>query len=201
MTTRRQFVLWLPAPVLLAACDRPQVSSRKFHAMDISSVDWGRGFELTDHTGRRRTLADFRGKVVMVFFGFTHCPDICPTAMAEMAQVVRRLGADGARVQALFITVDPERDTPAVLAKYVTAFHPSFLGLRGSSEETARIAQEFKVHFQLNKDAPGADAKRYMVDHSTGIFIYDADGKLRLYAGSNRSVERMTSDVRRLLRA
>jgi protein SCO1/2 len=122
--------------------------------------------------------------------------------MAEMAQVVDRLGADGARVQVLFITVDPERDTAAVLAKYVPAFHPSFVGLRGSIEETARIAQDFKIHFQLNKDAAGTDAQRYTVDHASGIFIYDTGGKLRLYASANgRSVKNMTSDVKRLLRA
>jgi len=199
MRTRRQFVMWLPA-LALAACDRPPTSGRRFHATDISNVDWGRDFELVDHTDSRRRLADFRGKVVMVFFGFTNCPDACPTAMAEMAQVVDRLGPDGARVQVLFITVDPERDTAAVLAKYVPAFHASFIGLRGSSEETARIAKEFKIHFQLNKDAPGADAKRYTVDHTTGIFIYDTAGKLRLYASANgRSVEDMTNDVKRLL--
>lgn len=183
----------------LAACGRSSAPDT-FHATDISGVDWGRAFDLTDHAGRRRTLADFRGKAVMVFFGFTNCPDACPTALAEMAQVVDRLGSDGARVQVLFITVDPARDTAEVLAKYVPAFHPSFIGLRGSVEDTARLAKDFKVHFQLNPGAPGADAQRYTVDHSTGIFVYDPAGKLRLYVGSNgRSVEHMTSDVKRLL--
>lgn len=197
-TARRHIVMLLPA-LALAACDRPSAPSDMFHATDISGVDWGRDFDLTDHTGRRRTLADFRGKVVMVFFGFTNCPDACPTAMVEMAQVVGRLGTSGTSVQVLFITVDPERDTAEVLAKYVPAFHPSFIGLRGSAEDTARLAKDFKIHFQLNKGAPGADAKRYTVDHSTGIFVYDRAGKLRLYVGSGRSVEHMTSDVRRLL--
>lgn len=197
MATRRQVVLSIPL-LALAACER----TSEFHGMDISDVNWGRDFDLMDHTGRRRRLADFRGQAVMLFFGFTHCPDACPTAMTEMAQVVDRLGPDGKRVQVLFITVDPERDTAEVLAKYVPAFHPSFIGLRGSPEETARVAQDFKVHFGLNRDATGADAKRYTVDHSAPIFIYDTAGKLRLLVGSSsRSVEHMTSDVKRLLEA
>lgn len=201
MTTRRQIVLVLAAAAL-AACERPGTRGRKFHATDISDVDWGRDFDLTDHAGRRRSLADFRGKVVLVFFGFTNCPDACPTALAEMAQVVVRLGPEGRRVQGLFITVDPERDTAEVLAKYVPGFHRSFLGLRGSAEETARMAQEFKIYFRPNKDAPGADGKHYTVDHSTPIFIYDPQGKLRLLVSANgRSVKHMASDVRRLLKA
>jgi protein SCO1/2 len=197
MATRRQVVLSIPL-LALAGCDRPSES----YGTDISDVDWGRDFDLMDHAGRRRKLTDFRGQVVLLFFGFTHCPDACPTAMTEMAQVVDRLGPDGRRVQVLFITVDPERDTAEVLAQYVPAFHPSFIGLRGSPEQTARVAQEFKVYFRLNKDAPGADAKNYTVDHSTPIFVYDTTGKLRLLVSSSgRSVEHMTSDVKRLLEA
>jgi protein SCO1/2 len=206
-SARRTFLAGLTgfaAAPLLVACDRADNAwyqpGRKFHATDIGAVDWGRGFELTDHTGRRRTLADFRGKVVLLFFGFTNCPDVCPTAMAEMALVVNRLGSNGKRVQVLFVTVDPERDTADVLAKYVPAFHPSFLGLRGSVDETARLAREFKIYFSLNKDEPGADAKHYTVDHSSPIFIYDPDGKLRLLASaSGRLVEHIATDVKRLL--
>ncbi|MGH8696817.1 MAG: SCO family protein, partial [Burkholderiales bacterium] len=146
MVERKRIAI-LVLPAVLAACDASTPPASKFHATDITGVDWARGFELTDPTGQRRTLADFRGKVVLVFFGFTNCPDACPTAMAEMAQVVDRLGPDGARVQALFITVDPERDTADVLAKYVPAFHPSFIGLRGSPEDIARTAKEFKVYY------------------------------------------------------
>lgn len=194
MMSRRVVVLSLPA-LALAACDR----SRKFHGTDIGGVTWGRDFALTDHTGQRRALTDFRGQVVMLFFGFTNCPDVCPTALTEMAQVVERLGSDGKRVQGLFVTVDPERDTADVLAKYVPAFHRSFLGLRGSVEETARIAQDFKVYFRLNRDAPGAHAAHYTVDHSAPIFIYDTAGRLRLLGSANgRSVAHMVDDVRRL---
>jgi protein SCO1/2 len=183
---------------LLAACGR-QEAQPKFNATDISVVDWGRGFDLTDHSGRRRTLADFKGKVVMVFFGYTNCLDACPLALAEMAQAVMRLGPDAGRVQGLFITVDPERDTQEVLSKYVPAFHPSFLGLRGTPEEASRAAKEFKVYFQLNKKEVG-DPRHYLVDHTAGIFVLDVAGKPRLYvSASRRTVDRMVEDLRRLL--
>jgi len=179
---------------------------QQFRGTDISAVQWARGFDLTDHTGRRRTLADFKGKVVLLFFGFTNCPDVCPTALAEMAQVVKQVGAD--RVQGLFVTVDPERDTPEKLASYVPAFHPSFLGLRGSPEQTAQAAQEFKIYFQAQKADKGsnsgheAEHSSYTVDHSTGIYIFDTQGRVRLYIrASDRSVETMVHDVKVLLDA
>jgi len=195
---RRKRIAILALAAVLAACDASTESAMKFNATDITGVDWARGLELTDHTGQRRTLADFRGKVVLVFFGFTNCPDACPTAMAEMAQVVDRLGPDGARVQGIFISVDPERDTAEVLAKYVPAFHPSFIGLRGTPEEIARTAKEFKVYYRANK--PDADSKHYLVDHTAAIFVLDPRGKPRLYASANgRSVDRLVEDVKRLL--
>ncbi|MGQ0546703.1 MAG: SCO family protein [Betaproteobacteria bacterium] len=202
--TRRGFLAALAAaasaPPLLVACGR-QAPERKFHATDITGVDWGRGFELTDHHGRRRSLADFRGKVVMLFFGYTSCPDACPLALAEMAEAVRRLGQDGARVQGLFATVDPERDTPKVLSSYVAAFHPGFLGLRGTPEETERLAKEFKIHYRADKTHAGHGG-HYMVDHSTGILVFDARGEPRLYISQNgRSVERIVEDLERLLAA
>lgn len=196
----RKRIAVLALAVALAACDASTPSASKFHATDITGVDWARGLELTDHTGRPRALSDFRGKAVLVFFGYTHCPDACPTAMAEMAQVVDRLGPDGARVQVIFISVDPERDTADVLAKYVPAFHPSFIGLRGSAEETARTAKEFKVYYRANKPEQGADSKHYLVDHTAAIFVLDPRGKPRLYVSANgRSVDRLVEDVRRLL--
>jgi protein SCO1/2 len=197
---QRERIAILVATVVLAACDASTPSASKFHATDITGAEWARGFELTDHTGRRRTLADFRGEVVLVFFGFTHCPDACPTALAEMAQVVDRLGPDGARVQALFITVDPERDTAEVLGKYVPAFHPSFIGLRGTPEEIARTAKEFKVYYKANEPAAGAGPKHYLVDHTAAIFVLDPRGKPRLYVSANsRTVDRIVDDVKRLL--
>jgi protein SCO1/2 len=194
---RRQF-LALSGAALVAACGR-QEPAAKFNATDITGAEWARGFELTDHTGKRRTLEDFRGKVVMVFFGFTSCPDACPLALAEMAEAVRRLGPDGARVQGLFITVDPVRDTAQVLSKYVPAFHPTFLGLRGTPEETARTAKEWKVYYQANKPHEG-DAKHYLVDHTSAIFVSDTRGEPRLYISHNgRTVERIVEDLKRLI--
>lgn len=193
------------ATALIAACSPAIETPPAFQGTDISAVQWGRGFDLTDHTGRRRTLADFKGKVVLLFFGFTNCPDACPTALAEMAQVVKQVGAD--RVQGLFVTVDPERDTPEKLAGYVPAFHPSFLGLRGSPEQTAQVAKEFKIYFQAQKadkgshSGHGAGQGSYMVYHSTGIYVFDKEGRVRLYVrASDRSVSAMVHDVKLLLK-
>ena len=137
---------------LLAACgnDAPQ-----FQLTDVTGAEFGRDFQLTDHNGKPRTLGDFAGKVVVVFFGFTHCPDACPTIMGELALVMKELGKDADRLQVLFVTVDPERDTPALLSQYVPAFHPSFLGLYGDAESTARTAKEFKVFYQKQELAGG----------------------------------------------
>lgn len=195
---RRRRFLALASAGFLAGCNNRETAAR-FNATDITGVDWAQGFDLTDHTGKRRTLADFRGKVVMVFFGYTSCPDACPLALAEMAEAVRRLGPDGERVQGLFVTVDPARDTAEVLSKYVPAFHPAFLGLRGTPEETARTANEWKVYFQANKPE-GADEGRYLVDHTSAIFVVDTGGAPRLYISQNgRTVERVVEDLQRLL--
>jgi len=190
----------------IAAYGVVRKSEQQFRGTDISAVQWGRGFDLTDHTGRRRTLADFKGKVVLLFFGFTNCPDACPTALAEMAQVVKQVGAD--RVQGLFVTVDPMRDTPEKLASYVPAFHPSFLGLCGSKDDVEKVTKEFKIYYQAQKDDQGGHSGNgvehgsYTVDHSTGIYILDTQGRARLYIrASDRSVGAMVHDVKVLLDA
>ena len=176
---------------------RPGGAPPKFDAVDITGVDWGRGFELTDHHGTLRTLADFRGKVVLLFFGFTSCPDICPTTMAKLGEVMRLLGADADRVQGLFVTVDPKRDTPQVLAQYVPAFHPAFLGLYGTELQTASVAKEFKVYFQAQKpDSSGF----YTVDHSSPVFALDRRGRLRLLIRPERGAESVARDLRVLLK-
>jgi protein SCO1/2 len=162
---------------------------------DVSGVDFGKALDLTDHNGQPRTLADFRGKVVTVFFGFTHCPDVCPTTLAEMAQVVKALGPDGERVQVLFVTVDPERDTQQVLKQYVPAFNPGFLGLYGDAEATARAAKAFKVYFQKQPPKDG----HYSVDHSAGTYILDREGRLRLFAGYGTGAPALLHDIRILL--
>lgn len=181
------------AAVLGGCGDRPEAP--KFKLTDVSGVDFGKELNLTDHNGKPRTLADFRGRVVTVFFGFTHCPDACPTTLAEMAQVVRELGRDGDRVQVLFVTVDPERDTAEVLRQYVPSFHPGFLGLYGDAEATARTAKEFKVFYQKQPSPAGG----YSVDHTAGTYIYDRAGRLRLFAQYGRGAAAMLHDIRILL--
>lgn len=167
-----------------------------FNATEITRVAWGRDFHLTDHHGQPRSLQDFRGKAVMLFFGFTHCTDVCPTTLADLARVIQRLGADGARVQVLFVKVDPQRDTEPVLAKYVTAFHPDFLGLRGDPADTAALAREFKFfHAAHAPDAHG----HYAVDHGSAIYVYGPQGRRRLLMSGPRDVAAMAADVARLL--
>jgi protein SCO1/2 len=180
----------------LAGCGRSG-EPPKFALTDVSGAGFGRELNLTDHNGKPRTLADFRGKVVMVFFGFTHCPDACPTTLAEMAQVVKALGPDGDKVQVLFVTVDPERDTPEVLRQYVPSFNPAFLGLYGNAEATARAAKEFKVYYQKQPVKGGG----YSVDHSAGTFVLDRDGRVRLFAQYGQGATPILHDIRILLGA
>ncbi len=192
MTTIWRFSLVLLA-ALAAACG-PQGPT--FRSTDITGADFGRDFTLTDHTGKRRSLADFRGKVVVVFFGFTHCPDVCPTTLAELAAAMRKIGAGSDKVQVLLVTVDPERDTPAVLGPYVTAFDPRFLALRGSAEETAQVAKEFKVIYQK---VAGNRPENYTMDHSAGSYVFDGRGRIRLYVGYGQGSEVFAHDIGRLL--
>jgi protein SCO1 len=174
----------------LAACD----SGPKFKSTDISGVDYGRSLELTDHTGRARRLEEFRGKAVVVFFGFTQCPDVCPTTLAEVSGAVRKLGPDAARVQVLFVTLDPERDTQDVLARYVTAFDPGFLGLYGDAAATQRTAKEFKVYYEKRKQG-----ESYTVDHSAQTYVIDPQGRLRLFVRHDRIGADLPEDLRTLL--
>lgn len=184
----------LLAAVLLGACG-DGADGPRFKLTDVTGAGFGRELSLTDHNGKPRTLADFRGKVVTVFFGFTHCPDACPTTLAEMAQLVKALGSDGDRVQVLFVTVDPERDTQQVLKRYVPSFNPAFLGLTGDLEATTRAAKEFKVYVQKQAVKDGS----YSVDHSAGTFIFDRDGRLRLFAQYGQGAVAMLHDIRLLL--
>lgn len=170
----------------------------KFRATDITGANFAREFQLTGHDGSPRTLADYRGKVVVLFFGFTHCPDICPATLAQFAQAAKQLGADADRVQFLFVTVDPERDTAEVLAKYVPAFDARFVGLTGDMQAIARTAKEFKVIFQ--KQA-GKTADSYTVDHSAGTYVFDREGRVRLFVRHDQPVEDVVHDIRLLLAA
>lgn len=178
--------------LVLAGCDtRPQ-----FANADLSYADFGKDFALTDHNGQPRTLADFRGKAVVIFFGYTQCPDVCPTTMTGMAEAMKQLGADAAKVQVLFVTVDPERDTRELLAQYVPAFHPGFLGLYGDPQTIAKTAQEFRVFY---KKQPGATPNTYTVDHTAGSYVFDPRGKLRLYVKHGEKPELIARDLRLLI--
>jgi len=181
--------------VATAACspDAP-----KFRASDVTGTTFGRDFKFTDHTGTPRTLADYRGKAVVLFFGYTQCPDVCPTTLAELAEVMKRLGPDADRVQVLFVTVDPDRDTQDLLSKYVPAFDPRFVGLFGDADATARTAKEFKIVYQKQ---PGQTPGTYTVDHSAGTFIFDPNGKLRVYVGYGQGPDVFAHDIKELLHA
>jgi len=175
---------------LLAGCD----SGPKFKSTDITGADYGKSLELTDHTGRVRKLEDFRGKAVVVFFGFTHCPDVCPTTLAELSAAIKSLGKDAERVQVLFVTVDPERDTKDVLAKYVTAFDPGFLGMYGDAAATQRVAKDFKIYYEKRKTGDS-----YSVDHSGQTYVIDPKGRLRLFVRHDRIASDLPDDLRTLL--
>jgi protein SCO1/2 len=185
----------LLAAALLAGCG-DGAGPAKFKLTDVTGAGFGREHNLTDHHGRPRTLADFRGKVVTVFFGFTHCPDVCPTTLAEMAQVMKALGPDADKVQVLFVTVDPERDTQKVLQQYVPSFHPGFIGLHGDAAATARAAKEFKVYYNKQPVKAGG----YSVDHSAGTFILDREGRLRLFAQYGQDASVLLHDIHLLLK-
>ena len=194
-----KLVVWLAASLLgvtfLSACSKTEKPA--FLSTDITGADFGKDFNLTDHNGKMRTLADFKGQVVTVFFGYTHCPDACPATMANLAAAMDMLGADAARVQVLFITVDPERDRPEVLKAYLSAFNPSFLGLYGDERAIKKTAKEFNVVYQKQQ---GGAHQHDSVDHSTGTYIYDTKGKLRLYVSNDKGADVFAHDISQLLK-
>lgn len=180
----------------LAACEKKE--KQAFKATDITGANYGQSLSLTDQNGQVRTLADFKGKLAVIFFGFTQCPDVCPTTMAELAQAKKLLGADGDKVQGIFITVDPERDTPEILKSYATAWDPSFIALRGTPEQTAATAKDFKVFYSK---VPGKEPGSYTVDHSAASFVFDTQGQLRLYVRYGAGAEALAADLKTLLAA
>jgi protein SCO1/2 len=183
---------------LLAGCDRMGGGPPKesFKAVDITGAEYARELSLTDADGQRRTLADFKGKVTLVFFGYTQCPDVCPTTLGELAAVKRDLGKDGERLQGVFVSVDPQRDTPQVLKAYVSAFDPSFVGLRGTEEETKAAARNFKVFYA---QVPGKTEGSYTVDHTAGTYVFDAQGRVRLFVRYGSGAEALRHDLKLLL--
>ena len=194
---RRFAALALAGVLMLFLCAACGQGGPKFQASDVTGTTFGRELSLVDHNGKPRTLKDFAGKVVVLFFGYTQCPDVCPTTLSELSEVMRQLGPDAARVQVLFVTVDPERDTNELLAAYVPAFNPTFLGLRGDADATARTAKEFKIIYQKQ---PGPTPGTYSMDHSAGTFIFDTQGRLRVYASYGQGPDVFVHDIRELLR-
>ncbi len=178
---------------LLAACSP---APEAFRNTDLTGATFGRGFTLTDHDGRQRSLADFKGQAVVVFFGYTACPDVCPTTLARLAGVMAALGKEAARVQVLFVSLDPERDSGERLKGFVPWFHPSFIGLRGDAGQIKAVTEEFRV-FGARRPVDGELG--YVIDHSTGAYIYDPAGRLRLYVKDSASVDDIAADIRQLL--
>lgn len=194
----KQLLLFLALLILQACSQRPEDSAdvARFVGSDVSDVALHSDFVMPDHNGTPRKLADFHGKVVAMFFGYTHCPDVCPTTMVDMARGVKLLGDRAKNVQVLFVTLDPERDTPDVLKKYVPSFHPDFLALRGDEEQTNRITQDFKVYFlrQESKSKAG-----YTIDHTAGVYVFDKAGKLRVIIKNGQRPEDIAHDLSLLL--
>jgi protein SCO1/2 len=190
----KKFLLVLLA-CFLVACGHSQAPA-KLYGADIGGADFVGDFELLDHHGAKRQMSDYQGKVVVLFFGYTHCPDVCPTAMADMAKMMKLLGSDANQVQVLFVTLDPERDSQQVLAKYVPSFDERFVGLYGNAQQTAEVAKRYKVFFE-KKDVAGKSG--YTIDHSAGAFVFDKAGKVRIYFRNGQKPNEMASDLKQLL--
>ena len=195
MMLKKMFKVFLLCVILLAGCNKSE-PSLPANAVDVS---WryeqaAADFHLADAGGKARSLSDFRGKVVVLFFGYTHCPEVCPTTLADLAQVMRMLGADAEKVQVLFVTLDPERDTPEVLSKYVPSFYPSFLGLYGDAQATAQAAKVFGVNYEKHAEKNG-----YTLDHSDSTFLIGKNGKTVLMSPYGQRAELLVQDIKLLL--
>ena len=193
---RRTLLAAALATGLLAACSEQQGAAAPFAGIDITGADYATGFQLTDHNGQQRTLADFKGKVVVVFFGYTQCPDVCPTSLGELAEAKRLLGADGDKLQGLFVSVDPARDTPEVMKQYMASFDPSFLALYTTADGLPELAKRFRVYY---KKVDGQTATSYTMDHSAGSYVYDTQGRVRLYTRYGSGAPALAGDVKKLL--
>ena len=190
----RRYLLSALAVFALVACspDKP-----KFNAIDITGADYAKGFTLTDHNGQSRSLSDFKGKVVVLFFGYTQCPDVCPTSMVELAEVKRLLGADGDKLQGVFVTVDPARDTAELLKAYMTNFDPTFVAFIPTPEQLAVVAKDYKIYY---KKVDGKTPTSYTMDHSAGSYVYDTQGNLRLYSRYGVGTQVLAQDIQTLLK-
>lgn len=194
----RASALALAGVLALTGCsDNQGEAAEAFHSIDITGADYATDFSLTDHNGQARTLADFKGKVVVIFFGFTQCPDVCPTSMSELAQARQLLGADGDRLQGLFVSIDPERDTPEIMKQYMASFDPTFLALFTKPDALPDLAKRFKIYY---KKVPGNTPDTYSMDHSAGSYIYDPQGRVRLYLRYGSGAQALADDVKLLLK-
>jgi protein SCO1/2 len=193
-TFSRRWLLSFMAVWILTACspDKP-----KFNSIDVTGADYAKGFTLTDHNGQSRSLSDFKGKVVVLFFGYTQCPDVCPTTMTELVEVKRLLGADGDKLQAVFVTVDPARDTTELLKAYMTNFDPTFVAFVPTADELPDVAKHFKIYY---KKQTGKTSTSYTMDHSAGSYVYDTQGHLRLYSRYGAGVQMLAHDIQALLK-
>jgi len=193
-------VLAVAMPLAITGCDNSGSGNSnkpalQFQHVDLTGADYAKGFSLKDASGKVRSLAEFKGKLVLVFFGYTQCPDVCPTTMSEMAAVMKELGKDADKLQVIFITLDPERDTPALLAQYVPAFDARFIGLYGDAKETEQVARDFKIFY---KKVPGKNGN-YSIDHTAGSYVFDREGNLRLFVRNDKGTASITSDLKQLL--
>ncbi|MDP1780921.1 MAG: SCO family protein [Hydrogenophaga sp.] len=179
--------------LFIAGCSEQAAS---FSGIDITGADYATGFSLTDHNGQPRTLADFKGKAVVIFFGFTQCPDVCPTSMSELAEAKRLLGADGERLQGLFVSIDPERDTPEIMKQYMASFDPSFLALYAAPDALPALAKSYKIYY---KKVDGPTPTSYTMDHSAGSYVYDPQGRIRLYHRYGSGAPALAADLKKLL--
>ena len=197
VSVRRQALIALAVTLvagLLAACSPEAL---KFKSIDITGADYVKGFALADHNGVQRSLADFKGKAVVVFFGFTQCPDVCPTALADLAEVKRLLGPQGDKLQGIFVSVDPERDSPEVLKAYMANFDPAFIALRPSMEQLPEVAKGFKVFY---KKVEGPTPTSYTIEHSAGSYVFDPQGRVRLYTRQAVGAQGLADDITLLLK-
>ena len=200
IASRRQALAWLVASgaLLLAGCDQLSSASHgnasPFKGIDISGAEYARGFQLTDFNGQRRSLEDFKGRVVMLYFGFVQCPDVCPTALSRAAAVKTQLGSQAADLQVIFVTVDPERDTPQLLREYMASFDPSFLALTGSADDIKRTADEFRAYY---KKVPTGSS--YTMDHTALSYLFDRQGRIRVVLRHEQTADDYAADIRALM--
>jgi protein SCO1/2 len=195
---RRHLISLALCSALLSACsDKPaDATASGFSGIDITGADYAKDFALTDHNGQRRTLADFKGKVVVVFFGYTQCPDVCPTSLGELAEAKRLLGPEGDNLQGLFVSVDPARDTPEVMKAYMASFDPSFLALHADPDKLPELAKAFKIYY---KKVDGQTPTSYTMDHSAGSYVYDTQGRVRVYHRYGSGAPALAGDLKKLL--